>query len=186
MGLKDYIDYGKNMWSLKWSQESPSARAGWTLSLLLGLSHIGSLSETIAKLKGFFRDGFVFYHQVVSEPLSERFLELGLRAAPETVDSIVIFGLLTFAFVWMRGVGRKNNLKGDRRIIHHILVGIFLIILLLSSGFPDGGLLWAFVIALLIMPVQLDIEQKKAFYIPIFCTVFAVCTIAAIKVGLSG
>jgi hypothetical protein len=182
MSLKKDFDELK----ASWSQASPLFKVYLAFSFFLSTSAIASLSEAIVKWRGFFLDALTFYHQVFSEPLRKWFLELGLKATTETTNYLVIFALILSAYVRMLVIERKNQLEVDWLLRINILLGIFNVSTLLKDGRSPSNYFWVLAALILIYPsLGLEPVQKRAFYIPIFVTLCAVCLFGAINAGLT-
>jgi hypothetical protein len=132
----------------------------------LSTSTIASLSETLIKWKGFFRDALTFYHQFVREPLHQLFFDFKLDLRPEYLDFIVIYSLLFSAFIRLRFVEMQNNIPINWRLILNLFGGIFVIAMPVALG-TDRFITWHIVaiqvIYILLLPLQLSPEQKRPF-----------------------
>ncbi|MCC2682956.1 MAG: heme/copper-type cytochrome/quinol oxidase, subunit 1 [Nitrosospira multiformis] len=190
MDLKSEIDKIKNVWS----QASPLGKVYHSLSFYLSISTIASLSETVIKWKGFFRDALTFYHQFIREPLHKIFFDLKLDLVPELIDYLVIYTLLISSFLRVLFVERKNDLEANRIINRKLGMQLCMGIVFIALTFrmeriPSISALALAsipIFAIFLLSIYLGREQKRAFYIPLLCAVSTVGILAAINAGLSG
>lgn len=94
------------------------------LSAFLASASIASISEAVAKWKGFILEGITFYREYFRSPVAHALNELlGLRAPPHFIDYVVLMALIYGALVR----GFLFDLKVDRSRFNYyatvILVG---------------------------------------------------------------
>lgn len=150
-----------------------------TLSFYLTISAIASLlSDTFVRWKGIFWDGLTFYHQFVREPLHEIFLDFKLDLVPELIDFVVIYALLVSAFIRLRFVEIKNNLKVNWKLTFNLFLGIAFVAMFCVLGTAQAFKPWPIfslqIFQILLLTHDLGRQQKIAFYIPLLCAISAV------------
>ena len=185
MGLKSDIDEVKTAWS----QATPLAKVYLALSLFLSTSAIASLTDTIVQWKGFFRNALAFYHEWINAPLIELFLAFGLRIAPEAGDYIVVVTLLISSAIrlslhWAKHGGGVK--QGSMLSYFLWVIPPSSLYMLLREGSAPKTTTWVFLGLVFLAPLFfLPLQEKRAYYTPILCAVFAVGIFAAINTGLS-
>jgi hypothetical protein len=189
MGLKSDTDEIKNTWS----RASPLVKVYLALSFYLTISAIASLSETIVKWKGFFRDALISYHHFVRGPIRELFFYLKLDLSPVIIDYFVIYTLLISSFLRLLFVERKSNLKANGIIKRELALQLFMGILFIAlisriervPNYSSLALASIPILIVLLLPIHLGRAQKSAFYVPLLCAISAVGIMGAINSGIS-
>lgn len=128
MGLKADIDEVLDHWE----------RATWRGRILLGLAlfvsstSLASLSESVAKWKGFFLDAINFYRSWISEPLLSKLgLLLGKPLPPHFIDAVVFFGFFFFA---VARADLLRTLPPSRRLINMLVLATAYLYMVYAVG----------------------------------------------------
>ena len=126
-GLRGDIEGVTSVWrSSPWRY-----RVLLVLSLVLASGSIASLSETVAKWKGFILDGVTFYRTYVSKPTNEFFLSLlGPNIPPGIADAVILLAPLVSANMRLalyRGANIRARAPATGMLLSPILLFIFLV-----------------------------------------------------------
>ena len=187
MGLKADLDEVVDAWH----------KATWRVRLWLALSlfaasgSIASLSESVAKWKGFFLESLAFYRQYISDPFNSLASTLlGFDLPARLPDAIIMTGLLlsaNFRIAIHRGVSNKSKTTAFGTSLGALCV---LIGLLLWEGrnISQSALLVAVLIAITYTALQYWHSGGAArilWFAHIVCPFILVGLAAAINSGLA-
>ena len=139
MGFKGDIDEVERAWqSASWR-----TRIVLLLSLFIASGSVASISETVAKWKGFILDGIALYRTLVSEPLAAMFSLLAeIQISAWFADVISLAALILSAMV--RAILHQYRNPNDRIFRFLFLVGVvgaqlvFLFKVQSSPPYPPG------------------------------------------------
>lgn len=110
MGLKS--DLAEAMQD--WKSTNPVFSVFNILSIFGAVSAITSISETIIKWKGLFKDFLSVYQTYFRDPITELLTHINVHLAKDMVDFLIVMGIVNLA--WFRAMykGTDWNDRGER------------------------------------------------------------------------
>lgn len=187
MGLKGDFDEITRVW-----RATPlSGRLLLALSLFLASGSIASLSETVAKWKGFLLDGVIFYREWISNPITDAIKAISPINLPTgTGDAIVLLGLIVGAnarVLFSREIDSEGGISSISAILGTLTLLTLLVITEQRINVP--GLIGGTIVLALLNSYSYRRSSRTVriiWYASLAAPIMLVFIAAAINAGLHG